>query len=248
MNQVTDPYSVSVNANSQWSYAIDLNDARLQPKGWLAAQAQHNKALARVKSPTDMLIYELHVRDFSWGDKSVPAPLQGKYAAFAVAQSHGVQHLSKLARAGMTDVHFLPIFDLATVPEADCISPQFVMPKDPASETPQAVIEKLRGRDCYNWGYDPFHFTAPEGSFASNAHDPAARVRELRQMVMALNKLGLRVGMDVVYNHTSAAGQSAQSVLDKIVPGYYQRLNTKGDVETSTCCSNTATEHKMMGR
>ncbi|MBY0238140.1 MAG: DUF3372 domain-containing protein, partial [Burkholderiaceae bacterium] len=99
-----------------------------------------------------------------------------------------------------------------------------------------------------NWGYDPFHYSAPEGSYASDAADGARRIVEFRQMVMALHKTGLRVGMDVVYNHTYRAGQDKQSVLDRIVPGYYHRLSDKGAIEASTCCFNTATEHRMMGK
>ncbi|MCB0232543.1 MAG: pullulanase-type alpha-1,6-glucosidase, partial [Anaerolineae bacterium] len=95
------------------------------------------------------------------------------------------------------------------------------------------------------WGYDPYHYTVPEGSYATNA-DGVQRILEFRQMVQALNAAGLRVVMDVVYNHTNASGQAEKSVLDKIVPGYYQRLNLDGQVETSTCCANTATEHAMM--
>ena len=92
------------------------------------------------------------------------------------------------------------------------------------------------------------HYTAPEGSYASNPADGAARLREFRQMVMGLHRAGLRVGMDVVYNHTFASGQHEKSVLDRIVPGYYHRLNAEGVVERSTCCDNTATEQMMMGK
>ena len=92
----------------------------------------------------------------------------------------------------------------------------------------------------------PLH--APEGSYASDAGDGATRIREFRAMVQALHGVGLRVGMDVVYNHTTASGQSPRSVLDRIVPGYYQRLDAEGKVERSTCCDNTATEHMMMAR
>jgi pullulanase-type alpha-1,6-glucosidase len=102
--------------------------------------------------------------------------------------------------------------------------------------------------DCFNWGYDPYHFNAPEGSFATNADDAAVRIREFRAMVQALHGAGLRVGMDVVYNHMSASGQDPRSVLDRIVPGYYHRLDANGVVERSTCCDNTATEHRMMGK
>ncbi|MFA6985885.1 MAG: alpha-1,6-glucosidase domain-containing protein, partial [Arenimonas sp.] len=93
-----------------------------------------------------------------------------------------------------------------------------------------------------------YHFNAPEGSYATEAMDGAVRIREFRQMVQALHRAGLRVGMDVVYNHTTASGQQARSVLDRIVPGYYQRLDARGVVERSTCCDNTATEHLMMAK
>ena len=103
----------------------------------------------------------------------------------------------------------------------------------------------VAARDGFNWGYDPLHYTAPEGSYAT---DPSgtARNSEFRAMVQGLNRAGQRVVMDVVYNHTPAAGQDPKSILDRVVPGYYQRLSLTGQVETSTCCSNTATEHAMM--
>ena len=99
--------------------------------------------------------------------------------------------------------------------------------------------------DGYNWGYDPWHYTTPEGSYATDP-DGTTRIVEYREMVEALNETGLRVVMDVVYNHTTASGQDPKSVLDKVVPGYYHRLDADGDIETSTCCQNTATEHRMM--
>jgi pullulanase-type alpha-1,6-glucosidase len=109
-------------------------------------------------------------------------------------------------------------------------------------------VSAVRERDCFNWGYDPFHYTAPEGSYATAPDDAAARARELRAMVMALHAAGLRVGMDVVYNHTFASGQDPRSVLDRVVPGYYHRLDADGRIARSTCCENTATEHAMMGK
>ena len=101
--------------------------------------------------------------------------------------------------------------------------------------------------DGFNWGYDPLHYTVPEGSY-SLAPDGPARIREFRAMVQGLNRKGLRAVMDVVYNHTDASGQAERSVLDRIVPGYYHRLDADGGVETSTCCANTASEHSMMRR
>ncbi|MDH0865982.1 alpha-1,6-glucosidase domain-containing protein [Mitsuaria sp. GD03876] len=228
-NLVTDPYSVSLSADSARSYVADLGESRLKPPGWDASRIPD-----RVKTPTDMVIYELHVRDFSRDDRSVPAAMRGKYLAFTQSQSQGMRHLRALGAAGLTDVHLLPVFDFSSVSERTCASPGSV----------QAIGE----RSCFNWGYDPFHYTAPEGSYASDANDGAVRVRELRAMVMGLHAAGLRVGMDVVYNHTSASGQAPHSVLDRIVPGYYQRLDAAGKVEQSTCCDNTATEHRMMGK
>ncbi len=241
-NLVTDPYSISLSADSRRSYVADLSDPSLAPAGW----AQH-PAPRPAASSTDMVLYELHVRDFSRDDASVPEPLRGKYLAFTQDQSLGMRHLRALAEAGLTDIHLLPIFDLASVPEQGCRVPA-IPTAAPDSDQQQAAVQAVAGRDCFNWGYDPFHYNAPEGSFATDADDGAARIREVRAMVMALHRAGLRVGMDVVYNHTAAAGQQAQSVLDRIVPMYYHRLDRLGRVERSTCCDNTATEHRMMGR
>ena len=241
-NRVSDPYSRSLSADSRRSYVADLDDPALAPSGW------KSKPAPTLAAPTDMSIYELHVRDFSATDDSVPRAHRGKYLAFTDADSNGMRHLRALAAAGLTDVHLLPVFDFASVPERDCLTPGIVQPSAGDSDIPQAHVARVAARDCFNWGYDPYHFNAPEGSYASDADDGAVRIREFRAMVQALHDAGLRVGMDVVYNHTSAAGQDANSVLDRIVPGYYHRLDAKGAVENSTCCSNTATENAMMAR
>ncbi len=240
-NLVTDPYSVSLSTDSRRSYIADLSAPALKPAGWNAERAP-----AKVKASTDMVVYELHVRDFSINDPSVPAPLRGKYGAFGVAASNGMRHLTALARAGMTDVHLLPIFDIGSVPESGCAVP--APAGAPDSDSQQALVANTADTDCFNWGYDPYHFNAPEGSYASDAADGARRIVETREMVMNLHKAGLRVGMDVVYNHTFTGGQNEKSVLDRIVPGYYHRLNAVGAIERSTCCDNTATEHRMMGK
>jgi pullulanase len=241
-NLVTDPYSISLDADSKHSYIADLSSPALAPEGW-ARQSRPRT----VRAQEDMSIYELHVRDFSANDPTVRPELRGKYLAFTDERSAGMRHLRGLARAGLTDIHLLPVFDIATVPELGCVNP--VIPSaGPDSDAQQAAINGLRDLDCFNWGYDPLHYTAPEGSLATNPNDGASRVREFRGMVKALHEAGLRVGMDVVYNHTSASGQAEKSVLDRIVPGYYHRLNASGDVERSTCCDNTATENLMMGK
>jgi len=238
-NLVTDPYSVALTADSQRSLVADLAAPALKPRGWDAARRP-----TRVKVATDQVIYELHVRDFSISDATVRPAWRGKYLAFTEGGSNGMKHLKALSKAGLTDVHLLPVFDLASVPERGCKTP--VVPAAPAdSDAQQAAVMAVAADDCFNWGYDPWHFNAPEGSYAT---DPLKRVVEFRQMVMALHAAGLRVGMDMVYNHTTAAGQHPKSVLDRLVPGYYQRLNARGEVERSTCCDNTATEHRMMAK
>jgi pullulanase len=241
-NLVTDPYSISLDADSQHSYIADLNASSLKPSGWDLTVAPNTTA-----AQEDMTIYELHVRDFSANDPTVPAAHRGKFLAFTDVNSAGMQHLQGLARAGLTDIHLLPVFDLATVPELGCQNP--VIPSAaPDSEAQQAAVYAVRDQDCFNWGYDPFHYTAPEGSYATDPDDGASRIREMRAMVMALHTAGLRVGMDVVYNHTTASGQNDKSVLDRIVPGYYHRLDASGNVTHSTCCENTAAENLMMGK
>jgi pullulanase len=240
-NLVTDPYSVSLTTDSKRSYIANLNAANLKPAGWDTSNIP-----AKVTANTDMVVYELHVRDFSANDASVSAANRGKYLAFTEAASNGMKHLKGLADAGVTDVHMLPIFDIASVPESGCTTP--APAGAPDADTQQAAVKASASADCFNWGYDPYHFTAPEGSYASDAADGAKRIIELRQMVMGLHAAGLRVGMDVVYNHTSASGQKDKSVLDRVVPGYYHRLNSDGTVANSSCCDNTATENLMMGK
>jgi pullulanase len=241
VNRVTDPYSVSLATNSVRSQIVDLSDASLLPSGWSALE---KPALA---APEDIVLYELHVRDFSINDSSVPENERGTFKAFS-RDSNGTQHLARLAKAGVTHVHLLPVFDLATIEENRALHQQpagdlVSLPAD--SDQQQAAVGAVKDADGFNWGYDPYHYTVPEGSYSTDPNG-TPRIVEFRQMVQSVNQLGLRVVMDVVYNHTNAAGQDPQSVLDRIVPGYYHRLNGDGNVETSTCCQNTATEHAMM--
>ena len=240
-NLVTDPYSVSLNADSKRSYITDLDAPHLKPPGWDATRPPET-----VQAQTDMVIYELHVRDFSLTDATVPAAKRGKYGAFSETGSNGMKHLRALAQAGLTDVHLLPVYDIGSIPEVGCVEPRPAGAPD--GESQQALIRKSAHTDCFNWGYDPQHFNAVEGSYASDAQDGARRIVEFREMVMNLHKAGLRVGVDVVYNHTFAAGQEEKSILDRVVPGYYHRLDAAGNIETSTCCFNTATENTMMAK
>ena len=241
-NLVTDPYSVALTTNSSRSVIVDLADAALAPAGWSGVTKPP------LRAPEDIALYELHIRDFSANDTTVPAAQRGTYLAFTQAASNGMRHLRALAGAGLTHVHLLPAFDIATIDEirANHQQPACNLASfPPASTEQQACVMAVADTDGFNWGYDPWHYTVPEGSYATDPNG-APRTLEFRQMVKALNEAGLRVVMDVVYNHTNASGQAAKSVLDRVVPGYYHRLNADGAVETSTCCQNTATEHAMM--
>jgi pullulanase-type alpha-1,6-glucosidase len=158
-----------------------------------------------------------------------------------------MKHLTDLAKAGLSHVHILPSFDFATIEEIKALqkSPPDLTGFAADGQEQQAAVAMVSDVDGFNWGYDPLHYTVPEGSYATSP-DGTARIFEFRQMVQSLNTAGLRMVMDVVYNHTSASGQDPKSILDRIVPGYYHRLNAQGAVEKSTCCENTATEHAMM--
>ncbi|RCU44638.1 pullulanase-type alpha-1,6-glucosidase [Corallincola holothuriorum] len=265
---VTDPYSMGLSTDSIYSQVIDFTAEDVTPAGW----ADHVVPEAATSSIT---VYESHVRDFSAHDESTSEANRGKYLAFTETDSAPMQHIIGLKEAGLTHFQLLPVFDIATIkedpamrvdildtvgklcglnaeasvcgqPEATIIA-DLLDACDPATQCAETIMDDMRGLDSFNWGYDPFHFGAPEGSYASDA-DGVARINEFRQMVKALHDQGLRVVMDVVYNHTNASGlTSEKSVLDKVVPGYYNRFNQDtGSVETSTCCDNTATENAMM--
>jgi len=266
---VTDPYSLSLSANSKFSQVVDLaNEAK--PDGW---DDHEIPTVARLEQG---VIYETHLRDLTSApnDGGTDA-LDGKYTAITETDRASVKQLVSLAENGMNIVHLMNVFDIATVDEdpaarvelsdtvaklcglnpsaAVCSGDQNATLRDlldsfdPASSEAQALMNSLRAYDSFNWGYDPFHYTTPEGSYATDAKG-TVRIEEYRTLIKTLHDMGYRVVMDVVYNHTNSAGTDDKSVLDKIVPGYYQRLNASGYVETSTCCSNTATENIMMGK
>ncbi|MGK5498394.1 pullulanase-type alpha-1,6-glucosidase [Streptomyces sp. URMC 125] len=243
-NKVTDPYSTALTTDSERSLVVDLDDPGLAPRGWKELRKPAAVPLR------DAQIQELHIRDFSVADPTVDERHRGGYLAFTEGSSDGMRHLRKLADAGTTHVHLLPSFDIASIPEraADRAEPGCDLAALPAdSDRQQECVGKARDKDAYNWGYDPLHYTVPEGSYATDP-DGTTRTVEYRRMVQGLNGAGLRVVLDVVYNHTMAAGQDGKSVLDRIVPGYYHRLLEDGTVATSTCCANTAPENTMMGK
>uniref|UniRef100_A0A9I9EHX8 Pullulanase 1, chloroplastic n=1 Tax=Cucumis melo TaxID=3656 RepID=A0A9I9EHX8_CUCME len=244
----TDPYSRGVSSDGRRTLFVDLCSDDLIPKGW--------DKLADDKPPvdsfTDISIYELHVRDFSISDQSVHPDLRGGYMAFTLQDSAGINHLKNLSNAGLSHVHLLPTFHFGGVDD-DKTKWKFVdtellenLPPDSAEQ--QSLIADIQNSDGYNWGYNPILWGVPKGSYASDPNGPC-RLVEFRKMVQALNQIGLRVVLDVVYNHLHAHGPlDSNSVLDKIVPGYYLRRNPDGFIENSTCVNNTASEHFMVER
>lgn len=270
---VTDPYSLSLSVNSEYSQVVDLNDVITQPKSWLTQQ------IPTVKNVEDNVFYETHIGDFSANEQRLSHPeFKGKYKAFSEKSSDGIRHLKTLQMAGLNNIHLLPTFDIATVNEdaskhldiddslakVCAIKPNVGICQQPYNkkqsiksllqsyavegEQAQLLVSQLREVDNYNWGYDPFHYTVPEGSYAVDAKG-VSRLVEFREMVQSLHGLGFRVIMDVVYNHTHQAGLEPNAVLDKIVPTYYHRLDAiTGEIEQSTCCDNTATERVMMAK
>ncbi len=267
----TDPYSVSLSTNGLYSQFVNLADDDLKPLGW---DEHLSPTIAEIE---DAVILEAHIRDFSVTDNTTSIENRGKYLAFTETNSAAVQYLQRLAGAGVTHFHMLPANDIATIKEGadetvniyDTVAKLCALQAsapicgveddgatilsvlesyDPTSTDTKRLVEAMRGIDSFNWGYDPHHFNAPEGSYASNP-EGVSRIKEMREMNKALHDLGFRVVLDVVYNHTSASGLWDNSVFDKMVPGYYHRYNEiSGDIEKSTCCDNTATEHVMMGK
>jgi pullulanase len=215
-NLTSDPYSIDLAINGTRSRITDLDSDETRPVGW---EEDHSPYLAGVG---DLSIYELHIRDFSVNDNTVPQQARGMYDAFTYPQSNGMQHLRTLARSGLKAVHLLPSFHIASVNEDKT---KWLLPGDlsqhpPDSDQQQAAVQATLFSPAYNWGYDPVHYMAPAGNYAIN---PYTRVREYRSMVHALHQSGLRVIQDVVFNHTSAAGEGPNSNLDEVVPGYYHR-------------------------
>ncbi len=240
-NIVTDPYSIDLAINGTKSRITDVDAAANTPSGW---EESSSPELARVN---DLSIYELHVRDFSVGDASVPAAHRGTYLAFTDSRSDGMRHLTQLAGAGLKAVHLLPTFHFNSINEDKSTwkTTGDLSGYPPDGQQQQAAVAAIQSADAYNWGYDPDHYLAPEGGYAV---DPDQRVKEYRQMVMGLHRAGLRVIQDVVFNHTSGFGEAQNSILDEVVPDYYNRLDADGSLETGSCCADTATEHVMMGK
>jgi pullulanase len=238
-NLTSDPYSIDIALNGTKSRITDLDSRETKPPGW------DEDTSPTLKSFSDMSLYELHIRDFSVNDLTVPAAHRGLYEAFDDQNSDGMRHLRSLAQNGLKAVHILPSFHFASVNEdkSTWIIPTGLAQYPPDGQQQEAAVTASQTSPAYNWGYDPVHYMTPEGSYAINPDD---RVREYRVMVNGLHKAGLRVVQDVVFNHTNASGEGPNSNLDEVVPNYYHRLDANGSLESASCCPDTASEHKMM--
>jgi pullulanase len=213
-----DPYAKAAGLNGKRAMVVNLQTTN--PTGW---SKDVSPAFSATNASTDAIIYELHIRDASIADNA-GITHKGKYLGLAetgtknqVGLSTGLDHIKEL---GVTHVHLLPFFDYNSVDETKLDVPQ------------------------YNWGYDPVNYNIPEGSYSTNPADGAVRIKELKQMIAAFHKKGLRVVMDVVYNHVADAGASN---FNQFVPGYYFRQNKNGGFSDATACGNeTASERPMM--
>ncbi|RWR74950.1 Glycoside hydrolase [Cinnamomum micranthum f. kanehirae] len=246
--RVNDPYARGLSADGERTLLVNLDSDSLKPQGWdeLADEKPD------LPSFSDITIYELHIRDFSANDKTVNPEFCGGYLAFTCEDSAGVCHLRKLRNAGLSHVHLLPSFHFAGVDDEKekwkHIDDNRLATLPPDSDEQQAEVVAIQDEDGYNWGYNPVLWGVPKGSYASSPNGPC-RTLEFRKMVQAINRIGLRVVLDVVYNHLHASGPlDRNSVLDKVVPGYYLRRNADGCIEHSTCTNNTASEHFMVER
>ncbi len=200
-------FAKAVGVNGQRGAII--NDMKTWPEDWCSDQHPV------IKSPADLVVYELHHRDFSIARKDAKYP--GKY--LALTEPWAIDHLKAL---GVNAVHILPSYDYGSVDETELDTPQ------------------------YNWGYDPVNYNVPEGGYSTNPYDPAARIREFKQMVQALHKAGIAVILDVVYNHTYNIDNSN---FQKTYPDYYYRKNADGSYSNGSGCGNeTASEKPMMRR
>lgn len=199
-------FAKAVGVNGKRGAIVDLKDT--DPDGWA------DDVRPELKNPCDLIIYEMHHRDFSM-DMSSGIKNKGKF--LALTEPAAISHLRRL---GVNAVHILPSFDFASIDES---KPDMAQ---------------------YNWGYDPLNYNVPEGSYSTNAADPKARIREFKQMVQALHKAGIRVILDVVYNHTFDINGSN---FQKTYPDYFFRKNAEGKYSDGSGCGNeTASDKELM--
>ena len=208
-------FAKAVGINGERAQVIDMNET--DPVGW------NNDKRPALKDFSDVVVYEMHHRDFSIDTES-GVQHKGKFLALtesgtknAQGLSTGIDHLKEL---GVNHIHILPSYDYGSVDETRLNTPQ------------------------YNWGYDPVNYNVPDGSYSTNPEDPKVRINEFKQMVMALHKAGMRVVLDVVYNHVFDAAASA---FQRTAPDYFFRHNSDGSLSNGSGCGNeTASEMPMM--
>ena len=199
-------FAKAVGVNGNRGAIIDL--AQTNPAGW------ENDVRPAIQSPADLVIYEMHWRDFSIDASS---GLQNKGKFLALTEPKAIQHLKNL---GVNAIHILPSFDYASVDETKLSTPQ------------------------YNWGYDPKNYNVPEGSYSTDPYKPETRIKEFKEMVQALHKAGIRVILDVVYNHTFNINNSN---FQRTYPDYYYRKTAAGKYSDGSGCGNeTASEKPLM--
>ncbi len=199
-------FAKAVGVNGKRAAIIDMSTT--DPEGWAS------DVRPVIKSPADLVIYEMHHRDFSIDPSS---GLQHKGKFLALTEQKAIDHLKAL---GVNAIHILPSYDYASVDETRLSEPQ------------------------YNWGYDPVNYNVPEGSYSTDPYTPAVRIKEFKQMVQALHKAGIRVILDVVYNHTwDINGSNFQ----RTYPDYFYRKTADGQYSNGSGCGNeTASEQEMM--
>jgi len=214
--EAVDPYAKAAGLNGNRGMVVDLS--KTDPAGW-----ENDKLNAEpISNYSEAVLWEVHVRDFS--NKIAGSQYKGKYLAFTEkgltnehGQPVGIDYLTQL---GITHVHLLPVYDYATVDEAN----------------PDAQ---------FNWGYDPKNYNVPEGGYSTDPYNGATRITEFKKMVQSLHEAGIGVVMDVVYNHT----YDANSSFNKIVPYYYYRYTPTGANSSASGCGNdTASERYMFGK
>lgn len=216
MGETPDPYAKAVGTNGLRAQVVNMGETN--PEGW------ENDHRPELKNYNDIVLYELHVRDLSIHPNS-GIQNKGKYLGLAETGTKspdglatGLDHIKDL---GVTHVHLLPVYDYMSVDES-----------------------KLE-ENKFNWGYDPQNYNVPEGSYSTNPADGAVRIREFKTMVKALHDAGIRVVMDVVYNHT---GATELSVFNQLVPGYYYRQSADGGFSNASACGNETASDRLMMR
>lgn len=199
-------FAKAVGVNGKRGAIVDLRDT--DPEGW------NSDVRPTLNNPCDLVIYEMHHRDFS---VDLSSGLKNKGKFLALTEPKAIEHLQRLS---VNAVHILPSYDYASVDESKPDVPQ------------------------YNWGYDPLNYNVPEGSYSTDAATPTTRIREFKQMVQALHKAGIRVILDVVYNHTFDINGSN---FQKTYPDYFYRKTAEGKYSDGTGCGNeTASEKPLM--